>query len=219
MGSDVGELFVRALQQGSIEITRVKIVIVGKDRTRKPSFKRSLLNEKFQVCEASTPVAKAEVAICEACNWSALHDKGQEFLDRQIARAAIHAQHASKVNEAGSKGADKSGNEDGQTANGQSGTNASKPSEVPASSQVTAIKTKTDKLDKAAASIGDAKSNTSNDKLDKAIFLTEGISHAIKQFQSDPDILKQEESNVYHTIWDLGGQELLLSGQQEAIKP
>ena len=129
MGSDVGELFVRALEQGSIEITRVKIVIVGKDRTGKSSFKRSLLNQKFQVCEASTPVAKAEVAVCEACNWRALHDKDQQFLDRQIARAAIHAQHASNVNEAGSKGAD---SEDGQTANGQFGTNTSKPREATA---------------------------------------------------------------------------------------
>ena len=216
MGSDVGELFVRALEQGSIEITRVKIVIVGKDRTGKSSFKRSLLNQKFQVCEASTPVAKAEVVVCEACNWRALHDKDQQFLDRQIARAAIHAQHASNVNEAGSKGAD---SEDGQTANGQFGTNTSKPREATALSQDTAIKTNTDKLDKAAASIGDAESSTSNDKLDEAIVLTEGIGRAIKQFQSDPDILKQEESKVYYTIWDLGGQELLLPGQQQAITP
>ena len=216
MGSDVGELFVRALEQGLIEITRVKIVIVGKDRTGKTSFKRSLLNEKFQVCEASTPVAKAEVAVCEACNWSALHDKDQQFLDRQIARAAIRAQHASNVNEAGSKDAD---NEDGQTANAQFGTTTSKPREATALSQATAIKTNTDKLDKAAASIGDAESSTSNDKLDEAIVLTEGIGRAIKQFQSDPDILKQEESKVYHTIWDLGGQELLLPGQQQAITP
>ena len=42
----MGELFVRALQQGFIEITRVKIVIVGKDRTGKTSFKKSLLNKK-----------------------------------------------------------------------------------------------------------------------------------------------------------------------------
>ncbi|XP_062511769.1 uncharacterized protein LOC134187633 [Corticium candelabrum] len=216
MGSDVGELFVRALEQGSIEITRVKIVIVGKDRTGKSSFKRSLLNQKFQVCEASTPVAKAEVAVCEACNWRALHDKDQQFLDRQIARAAIHAQHASNVNEAGSKGAD---NEDGQTANGQFGTNTSKPRKATALSQDTAIKTNTDKLDKAAASIGDAESSTSNAKLDEAIVLTEGIGRAIKQFQSDRDILKQEESKVYYTIWDLGGQELLLPGQQQAITP
>ena len=111
MGSDVGELFVRALEQESIEMARVKIVIVGKDRTGKTSFKRSLLNEKFQVCEASTLVAKTEVAVCEACKWSALQDKDQQFLNRQIARAAIHAQHASNVNEAGSKGAD---NEDEQ---------------------------------------------------------------------------------------------------------
>ena len=215
MGSDVGELFVRALEQGSIEITRVKIVIVGKDRTGKTSFKRSLLNEKFQVCEASTPVAKAEVAVCEACNWSALHDKDQQFLDRQIARAAIRAQHASNVNEAGSKDAD---NEDGQTANAQFGTNTSKPSEAELS-QDTAIKTNTHKLDKEAASIGDGESSTSNDKLDEAIVLTEGIGRAIKQFQSNPDILKQEESKVYHTIWDLGGQELLLPGQQQAITP
>ena len=202
MGPDVSELFVRALQRGpTTEITRVKIVIVGKDRTGKTSFKRSLLKQKFQVLELRTPVvARPEVAVCEACNWRVLHDKDEELLDRQIARAAIHAQGSANVNVSGSEDANQPNDENREIIHSQLGTNTSRVSE-------------------ATASIDDAESSTGDDKLDEAIALTESIGRAIEQFKNDPDLLKQEASKVYYAIWDLGGQEVLLPGQQQAITP
>ena len=220
MGPDVSELFVRALKRGpTTEITRVKIVIVGKDRTGKTSFKRSLLKQKFQDGELSTPVvARPEVAVCEACNWRVLHDKDEELLDRQIARAAIHAQGTANVDESGSEDANQPNDENREIIHSQLGTNTS--SEATAPIQDTASATNTDELDnKAAAAIDDAESSTGDDKLDEAIVLTESIGRAIEQFKNDPDLLKQEASKVYYAIWDLGGQEVLLPGQQQAITP
>ena len=220
MGPHVSELFVRALKRGpTTKITRVKIVIVGKDRTGKTSFKRSLLNQKFQDSELSTPVvARPEVAVCEACNWRVLHDKDEELLDRQIARAAIHAQGTANVDESGSEDANQTNDENREIIHSQLGTNTS--SEATAPIQDTASATNTDELDnKAAAAIDDAESSTGDDKLDEAIVLTESIGRAIEQFKNDPDLLKQEASKVYYAIWDLGGQEILLPGQQQAITP
>ena len=210
----------RALQRGpTTKITRVKIVIVGKDGTGKTSFKRSLLKQKFQKGELSTPVvARPEVAVCEACNWRVLHDKDEELLDRQIARAAIHAQGTANVDESGSEDANQTNDENREIIHSQLGTNTS--SEATAPIQDTASATNTDELDnKAAAAIDDAESSTGDDKLDEAIVLTESIGRAIEQFKNDPDLLKQEASKVYYAIWDLGGQEVLLPGQQQAITP
>ena len=194
MGADAGELFVRALSQGAVEVSRVKIVIVGKDRTGKTSFKRSLLKQKFQIIEPSTPVAMAELAVCEASNWRLVNDKDQEFLDKQIARAAMHAMHDSSANVSGSEG--ESQYEDGR---------ADWPhldSRVDLDSTVGRESTSTDSRES---------------YVDEVIVLTEGIARAIRDFQSDPDLLKKEDSKVHVTIWDLGGQEPLLPGQGQAI--
>ncbi|XP_062499687.1 uncharacterized protein LOC134177004 [Corticium candelabrum] len=194
MGANAGELFVRALSQGAVEVSRVKIVIVGKDRTGKTSFKRSLLKQKFQIIEPSTPVAMAELAVCEASNWRLVNDKDQEFLDKHIARAAMHAKHDSSANVSGSEG--ESQYEDGR---------ADWPhldSRVDLDSTVGRESTSTD---------------TRESYVDEVIVLTEGIARAIRDFQSDPDLLKKEDSKVHVTIWDLGGQEPLLPGQGQAI--
>ena len=194
MGADAGELFVRALSQGAVEVSRVKIVIVGRDRTGKTSFKRSLLKQKFHIIEPSTPVAMAELAVCEASNWTFVNDKDQEFLDKQIARAAMHAMHDSSANVSGSEG--ESQYEDGR---------ADWPhlhSRVDLDSTVGRESTSTD---------------TRESYFDEVIVLTEGIARAIRDFQSDPDLLKKEDSKVHVTIWDLGGQEPLLPGQGQAI--
>ncbi|XP_062500488.1 uncharacterized protein LOC134177728 [Corticium candelabrum] len=194
MGADAGELFVRALSQGAVEVSRVKIVIVGKDRTGKTSFKRSLLKQKFQIIQPSTPVAMAELAVCEASNWRLVKDKDQEFLDKQIARAAMHAMHDSSANVSGSEGESQS--DDGR---------ADWPhlhSRVDLDSTVGRESTSTD---------------TRVSYVDEVIVLTEGIARAIRDFQSDPDLLKKEDSKVHVTIWDLGGQEPLLPGQGQAI--
>ncbi|XP_062506425.1 uncharacterized protein LOC134182998 [Corticium candelabrum] len=201
MGADAAELFVRALSQGKVEVSRVKIVIAGRDRTGKTSFKRSVLKLKFQINEPSTPVAVAELAVCEASNWKLLSDKDEEFLDKQIARAAVHVPTVSSANVCGSQDDNKYDNDKTDYGDHQS--------EVELSLSVARESTSTDTRE----------SSNNTNKLDEATVLTGGIARAIKDFQSDPDLLKQEDSKVHVAIWDLGGQEPLLPGQGEAITP
>ena len=201
MGADAAELFVRALSQGKVEVSRVKIVIAGRDRTGKTSFKRSVLKLKFQIIEPSTPVAVAELAVCEASNWKLLSDKDEEFLDKQIARAAVHVATVSSANVSGSPDDNKYDND--KTDYGDD------HSEFELSLSVDRESTSTDTRE----------SSNNTNKLDEATVLTGGIARAIKDFQSDRDLLKQEDSKVHVAIWDLGGQEPLLPGQGEAITP
>ena len=223
MGADAAELFVRALSQGKVEGSRVKIVIAGRDRTGKTSFKRSVLKLKFQIIEPSTPVAVAELAVSEASNWKLLSDKDEQFLDKQIARAAFHVPTVSRANVSGSQDDNKYDNdktdyedhhsevelglsvdrESTSTDTRESSNNTDKVGQV----NVRESSSDTDKLDEAT------------DKLDEATFLTGGIARAITDFQSNPDLLKQEDSKVHYAIWDLGGQEPLLAGQGETITP
>ncbi|XP_062504822.1 uncharacterized protein LOC134181570 [Corticium candelabrum] len=216
MGADAAELFVRALSQGKVEVSRVKIVIAGKDRTGKTSFKRSLLKLKFQIIESSTPVAVEELAVCEASNWKLLSDKDEEFLDKQIARAAVHVPTVSGANVSGSQDDNKYDNDKTDYADHHS--------EVELSLSVDRESTSTDtrgssnNTDK-VGEVNARESSSDTDKLDEATVLTGGIARAITDFQSDPDLLKQEDSKVHVAIWDLGGQEPLLPGQGEAITP
>ena len=201
MGADAAELFLRALSQGKVEVSRVKIVIAGRDRTGKTSFKRSLLKLKFQIIELSTPVAVEELAVCEASNWKLVNDKGKEFLDKQIARAAVHA------NVSDSEDDNKYDNER---------TYVDHQSEVEIDVSVDRKSTSTDTRQ---SGINTDKLDEATDQLDEATFLTKEIACAITDFQSDPDLLKQEDSKVHIAMWDLGGQEPLLPGQGEAITP
>ena len=201
MGADAAELFVRALSQGKVEVSRVKMVIAGKDRTGKTSFKRSLLKLKFQIIEPSTPVAVAELAVCEASNWKLVNDKDKEFLDKQIARAAVHA------NVSDSEDDNKYDNER---------TYVDHQSEVEIDVSIDQESTSTDTRQ---SDINTDKLDEATDQLDEATVLTEEIARAITDFQSDPDLLKQEDSKVHVAMWDLGGQEPLLPGQGEAITP
>ena len=201
MGADAAELFVRALSQGKVEVSRVKIVIAGRDRTGKTSFKRSLLKLKFQIIEPSTPVAVAELAVCEASNWKLLSDKDEEVLDKQIARAAVHVPTVAT--------ADVSGSQDDNKYDNDKTDYADHHGEVELGLSVDRESTSTDTKE----------SSIDTDKVDEATVLTGGIARAITDFQSDPDLLKQEDSKVHVAIWDLGGQEPLLPGQEEAITP
>ena len=201
MGADVGELFVRALSQGKVEVSRVKIVIAGRDRTGKTSFKRSLLKLKFQIIELSTPVAVEELAVCEVSNWILVNDKAKEFLDKQIARAAVHA------NVLDSEDDNKYDNER---------TYVDHQSEVEIDVSVDRESTSTDARQ---SGINTDKLDEATDQLDEATILTKEIARAITDFQSDPDLLKQEDSKIHVAMWDLGGQEALLPGQGEAITP
>ena len=205
MGADAGELFVRALSQGAVEISRVKIVIAGRDRTGKTSFKRSLLKQKFQTSELSTPVAVAELAVCEASNWIFVSDKGKEFLDKQIARAAVHASSVSSENVLG-----------GEDVNNYDKESTDYGGRESTSTDIRESSRDVDELDEASDT---RKGSVNTDKLDEATVLTEGIARAITDFQSDPDLLKDEDCKVHITIWDLGGQEPLLPGQGEVITP
>ena len=216
MGSDVGELFVQALQQGSVEIVRIKIVIVGRDRTGKTSFKRSLLNEKFQPIQPSTSVAKAELAVCEASNWRRVSDKDREFLDRQIARAAIHAEHNASARSSGSEDESKSVNTKVDQSETAMHSNDDKQSTANDSSE---IGTSYDRLNEALTPNDDNESNKSTDEFDEAVALNETIARVMKQFQGDPVLLKQEDTKLHIAMWDLGGQEPLLPGQGQAITP
>ena len=215
MGSDVGELFVQALQQGSVEIVRIKIVVVGRDRTGKTSFKRSLLDEKFQPIEPSTSVAKAELAVCEASKWRRLSDKDREFLDRQIARAAIHAERNASARSSGSEDESKSVN----TKVDQSETAMHSNDDKQSTANDSEIRTSYDRQNEGLTPNDDNESNKSTDEFDEAAALNETIVHVMKQFQEDPILLKQEDLKLHITMWDLGGQEPLLPGQGQAITP
>ena len=186
----------------------MKIVIAGRDRTGKTSFKRSVLKLKFQIIEPSTPVAVAELAVSQASNWKLLSDKDEEFLDKQIARAAVDVPTVSSENVSGSQDDNKYDNDKTDYADHHSevelGLSVDRES---TSTDTRESSNNTDKLDEAT------------DKLDEATVLTGGIACAITDFQSDPDLLKQEDSKVHVAIWDLGGQEPLLPGQGEAITP
>ena len=205
MGADAAELFVRALSQGKVEVSRVKIVVAGRDRTGKTSFGRSLLKLKFQIIEPSTPVAVAELAVSEASNWKLLNDKNKEFLDKQIARAAVHA--------------NVSDSEDDNKYDNERTSKCEVEIDVSVGRESTSTDTRqsginTDQLDEATDQLNEA-----TDQLNEATALTEEIARAISDFQSDPDLLKEEDSKVHFSIWDLGGQEALLPGQGEAITP
>ncbi|XP_062511940.1 uncharacterized protein LOC134187798 [Corticium candelabrum] len=216
MGSDVGELFVQAVQQGSVEIVRIKIVIVGRDRTGKTSFKRSLLNEKFQPIEPSTSVAKAELAVCEASNWRRVSDKDREFLDRQIARAAIHVERNASARSSGSEDKSKSVNTKVDQSETAMHSNDDRQSTANDSSE---IGTSYDRQNEALTPNDDNERNKSTDEFDEAAALNETIACVMKQFQEDPILLKQEDSKLHIAMWDLGGQEPLLPGQGQAITP
>ena len=208
MGADAAELFIRALSRGKVEVIRLKLVIVGKDRTGKTSFKRSLLKLKFQPIEPSTPVAIADLAVCEASNWRLVNDKDKEFLDRQIARAAIHASHDSSAIDSGSK-------DDSQYDDGRA-----EQSDLISHVQLdTTVVTEYTSTDTRSTDTRLRESNMNADKLDEALIVTEDMARAIRDFKRDPDLLKQEDSKVHVNIWDLGGQEPLLPGQAHAITP
>ena len=216
MGADAAELFVRALSQGKVEVSRVKIVIAGRDRTGKTSFKRSVLKMKFQIIEPSTPVAVAELAVCEASNWKLLSNKDEEFLDKQIARAAVDVPTVSSANVSGSQDDNKYDNDKTDYEDHHGEVELGLPVDrESASTDTRESSNNTDKLDE----VNDRESSSDTDKLDEATVLTGGIARAIIDFQSDPDLLKQEDSKVHVAIWDLGGQEPLLPGQGEAITP
>ena len=217
MGADAAELFVRALSQGKVEVSRVKIVIAGRDRTGKTSFKRSLLKLKFQIIEPSTPVAVAELAVREASNWKLLSDKDEEFLDKQIARAAVDVPTVSSA-------MCLHGSQDDNKYDNDKTDYADHHSEVELSLSVDRESTSTDTRESSnntdkVGEVNARESSSDTDKLDEATVLTGGIARAITDFQSDPDLLKQEDSKVHIAIWDLGGQEPLLPGQGEAITP
>ena len=208
MGADAAELFIRALSRGKVEVIRLKLVVVGKDRTGKTSFKRSLLKMKFQPIEPSTPVAIADLAVCEASNWRLVKDKGKEFLDKQIARAAIHASHDSSAIDSGSE-------DDSQYDDGRA-----EQSDLISHVQLdTTVITESTSTDTRSTDTRLRESNMNADKLDEAVIVTEEIAQAIRDFKRDPDLLKQEDSKVHVNIWDLGGQEPLLPGQAHAITP
>ena len=200
MGPDTGELFVQALRRGAVEVIRLKVIIVGKDRVGKTSLKRSMLKQLFQQVAPSTPVANAELAVCEATNWREVGDK-IKFLDQQIARVTVHvSQHRDVASAEVSEGLNSTRSE--QTEGSQHADNEDEQESIDAQT---------------VSSLIDNSINA--EELKTAAALSEVIAHSIEEFRNDPQLMKQEASKFLITIWDFGGQEPLLPGQTHIITP
>ena len=207
MGSDMGELFVQALSEGAVEVIRVKLVIVGKDRVGKTSFKRSVLKQKFDPKEPSTEMVKAELAVCEASNWKELEDKIRDMLDQHIASTVICVSQQKE--------------DSVPTPTTTESKGVTEPVTEPSSKQ-------TDNTNDSSAAESDPEatiasvmedSGMNTERLKTAMALSEAILDRVKKLQDDPELMKQDLSRLHATVWDLGGQEPLLPGQTQVVTP